>query len=1611
MTTEADPLTAAQRAALDTARALAAAGVPLFVAPPDPASSTGFALPVGWQQTVADPAVVDSWRPGMALCAVMGHTLDLIDVDPRNGGDAAAMNGSTPRSYGVAATPSGGMHSFIRALGTGSRDNVFPGIDIKGGTPEGTGRGFAFIAPTVRISKETGQPAEYQWVSGPDLAALAEPDASGERLAARIRELKGSAGTVAKPGGPDWWRRFLADREPQSQAAAERAITAKLNEVEEYDPAGGAGFRNVLMRAAMTLGGYVGGGYLDEDDARQRLYDVVSEVWGTPDADDELWIDQGLRDGQEHPFHVYTPADELAFGEAAQQATGRAQTGGDQEPPWTVYSAIGLHPFDPSGDGSDQGLAEAVVARMAPALRYGVDSGTWLVRDRHVWLEREDMAAWAVASVARLMPVGQTPVPKELTERTEAHWQAVRRAMFMSSAGSSKVERKLKAIARNADHPGGILVADLDADPEVLWAGGYPWDLRASGEEPVLAQIDPTTPHLRTALCLPERRPTPAWDAFVARVWPDPEVRAWAMRVLSIALAGYPDAALPVLYGPERTGKTALVTLLVNVLGSYGHAADPRLLAGADNAHASVVYALKGRRLSFIDEGPRRGHLAAERLKQLTGGGHLTGNAMRANPVTFAPTHTLVMTTNDEPPITDPALRARMRIIPCESDRAEVRAARQALTPAVWAQESPGVLASLMAECAAWLADQESATLTSAPDLLRGVVDDMAAGQDPVREWVSACCVPADPGTPSGELYNNFAEWHARNPVHRKSNLPSHTAFGRSLNEQKYYGKKLGRGNERLVYRPLSVLSGPSGVAPWEPMPSLHMVRGGHNTGTVTGTVGDGSESAPSPAENPSSTPVSSFIGESGDSTHTNTVTNNTHTPNRTNARETTGKIGGEVSTVPTTPEKTGVDLGKQGGDAPVPTPAPNLPPVLAEYPLNGDLPEGFSPLHNVTTWRVTAWATARGIDKETARAELKEIKKQAKLWEKAEERQAKIATAAGEVIGLPAVADRAGHVFALSLEQAAAVVRTALGRTEGGLTVDIENTGYPPGHALYALRTIQLGDDVAAVDFDASDPGQCALVAELLAEARYLHAHSATADLVPLVHAGLIELESAWERMYDTVIPAKLGDPASTGSDPALKKLAQVVLGHDAVSPAADAARAALFKAAGWLTDTKITTPIERSGWAQVDPRCETMIRYAASDVLDTAAAAKRMPPARPEIVARERLAQRMTARVTHHGVALDYEHVQAMRAKHEPLRAEAGARVRELGSGHIENPGSDTQIAKAILALGVELPRTDAGNPSVAKDVLEPMKIADGQLGELVRSVLEFRHHDTVLGTFLEPYRLLCEQGDGRARPTVYTLGTDTGRMSCVRPNLQQLSRQGGVRACITADPGQLMIGADFSGVELRVAAALSGDPFLRQLLAEGRDLHEEIALQVFGPDQAATEAKGRPAPLKEHRYVSKRIVFGRLYGGGVAALAGQAGVAHAVAQAAVDTLDALTPGLAAWSESVRSAVRHGHTQFPSYSGRIIHLPREFPHKAPNYCIQGSARELLVDAMVKWRDTRWGTAVMLPVHDEFDAFVPAEDADEATRVLVECMETELYGIKIIADPSTPAFAWADSS
>ena len=691
----------------------------------------------------------------------------------------------------------------------------------------------------------------------------------------------------------------------------------------------------------------------------------------------------------------------------------------------------------------------------------------------------------------------------------------------------------------------------------------------------------------------------------------------------------------------------------------------------------------------------------------------------------------------------------------------------------------------------------------------------------------------------------------------------------------------------------------------------------------------------------------------------------------------------------------------------------------------------------------------------------------------KAEQREAdrlqKIADAEGGKLDLPVMVVRGEVPLALSPRHYSVpvtAVRELLTPYLDDMCLDVEHSGYDFGHVNYELRTVQLGGYHVAVVLDAADPAQMAEVAWALASAKKLRTHSAVADVVPSVMAGVAEWDEIWAKTYDSVLNAKLTDPKMSKSDSnALKQLAHDMLGADAVAPEAEKKKNLLFKALGCLMETDSLTPPERNGWYSVDKRATTMIVYAGSDVLDLAGVVVLLDPllpVSPEVLDRERRFETICARVAHEGYRLDHGHIRSMFNKYEFEQAQTKLAVSLMTGGLIGNPSSPDVGAKLIelhpRLADVLLRSEKTGEPSAAKKSLSLIDETDPEY-PLTSTILRYRHCTTTLGLLLRPLEILCSQGDGRMRPTVMTINADTGRTSCVRPNGQQFSRQGGIRKCVVADDGYVMVNADFQGCEIRVAAGLSGD---RQLLeAELSPFCYRCERDSFMEDPCSCGIKdgelkahsglhwlaahltfGESA-CKENRYKAKAVIFRKLFGG-----APDSEVAAKIAKV-FDTQ--IAPAYAAWDKWLRKSFYNGSFVYRNYaegdfqsnglvdgrnfsvevegkrrgiyrtySGRNIYV--KAPHAFGNYAIQGTARELLVDGVLRWDDEvrqhpEWAAAPVFPVHDECLTWVKRAYFEEATETLRRCMETRVlstpdWQVHIGADPElVPHTYWPDSS
>lgn len=246
-----DEITPEQAAGLDIARSMIAAGIPVFAAPPCPGGAcprkgheTGkhqYDLPPKWQLTVPSAVWLERWRPGWALAAVGGHTADFLDEDPRNGGTASIEElkaaGMMPRVFGVQSTPSGGYHYVISPLKERETNAFMPGLDYQGGLPDGKGRAFIWIAPTVKRAKVAPYAdVAYSWLQKPDLDYLQEfeSDDSIEGLRDRIlvRKVKADGNERERVDLP---RREFTEMEAQKfcSITLDRLQGADIGQIEE----------------------------------------------------------------------------------------------------------------------------------------------------------------------------------------------------------------------------------------------------------------------------------------------------------------------------------------------------------------------------------------------------------------------------------------------------------------------------------------------------------------------------------------------------------------------------------------------------------------------------------------------------------------------------------------------------------------------------------------------------------------------------------------------------------------------------------------------------------------------------------------------------------------------------------------------------------------------------------------------------------------------------------------------------------------------------------------------------------------------------------------------------------------------------------------------------------------------------------------------------------------------------------------------------------------------------------------------------------------------------------------------------------------------------------
>jgi DNA polymerase I len=370
--------------------------------------------------------------------------------------------------------------------------------------------------------------------------------------------------------------------------------------------------------------------------------------------------------------------------------------------------------------------------------------------------------------------------------------------------------------------------------------------------------------------------------------------------------------------------------------------------------------------------------------------------------------------------------------------------------------------------------------------------------------------------------------------------------------------------------------------------------------------------------------------------------------------------------------------------------------------------------------------------------------------------------------------------------------------------------------------------------------------------------------------------------------------------------------------------------------------------------------------------------------------------------GVLVDREllKIQSSELAARMMDLQAQAHAEAGGPFNVDSPKQLQEILFGKLGIPV-MRKTPTGQPSTAEDVLEELAATY----PLPRLILEYRGVAKLKSTYTDKLPEQIDQATGRIHTSYHQAVAATGRLSSTDPNLQNIpirTQEGRrIRQAFVAAPGHSLVAADYSQIELRIMAHLSGDASLLQAFAEDRDVHQATAAEVFGTPLDQVSA--------DQRRSAKAINFGLMYGMSAFGLARQLGIGRGDAQKYMDLYFERYPGVKRYMEETRRQARE--TGFvETVFGRRLYLPeiqsrnhalRQYAERsAINAPMQGTAADIIKRAMIEvdtWlQSSRLPARLIMQVHDE----LILEVADQAIEVIMGQLKTHMAGAAKLAVP-----------
>lgn len=333
---------------------------------------------------------------------------------------------------------------------------------------------------------------------------------------------------------------------------------------------------------------------------------------------------------------------------------------------------------------------------------------------------------------------------------------------------------------------------------------------------------------------------------------------------------------------------------------------------------------------------------------------------------------------------------------------------------------------------------------------------------------------------------------------------------------------------------------------------------------------------------------------------------------------------------------------------------------------------------------------------------------------------------------------------------------------------------------------------------------------------------------------------------------------------------------------------------------------------------------------------------------------------------------------------------------AGHEFNITSPRQVGAVLfeeLGLNDRARKTKSGQYSTGEEVLETLRAKHPIVGK----ILDHRALKKLIGTYVDALPRLVNPETGHIHTSFNQAVTSTGRLSSSNPNLQNIPVRGDdgreIRKAFVPEPGCIFFSADYSQIELRIMAQLSGDAHLIQDFRDGRDIHAATASRIFKKPLDAVD--------RDERRKAKTANFGIIYGISAFGLAERMEVSRTEARELIDNYFATYPGVKAYMEkAVEAARQKGYIE--TIFGRRRYLPditsgnavvRGYAERnAVNAPIQGTAADIIKLAMVRidrrFTEESITAKMILQVHDELNFSVPPEEMERVRQIVIEEME-----------------------